>query len=126
MHGFGTVERLASANLATSATFTAGVVAFRSTASLTGNSVLLLGGAANLNALAAITPVLSTDYDNPDVVKITLYIDKSRSVDLYIDKVKPFTNYIDKEFSLTASIDRSKSKIGYIDKIVSKTLVRER
>ena len=126
MYGLGTVERLASASLSSNVTFISEVCRLLSTASLAGNSVLLLGGSANLNALSRLTPVLSSDYDNPDIVKITLYIDKSRSVDLYIDKVKPFTTYIDKEFSLTASIDRARSKVGYIDKIVSKTLVRER
>tara|TARA_R110000824_G_scaffold168645_2_gene345614 strand:+ start:1118 stop:2107 length:990 start_codon:yes stop_codon:yes gene_type:complete len=126
MHGLGTVERLASASLSSNVTFISEVCRFLSTASLAGNSVLLLGGSANLNASTVLTPILSSDYDNPDIVKITLYIDKSRSVDLYIDKVKPFTAYIDKEFSLMASIDRTTSKVGYIDKIVSKTLVRER
>jgi len=114
------------ASLSASATLISGVCRFQSTASLIGNSVLLHGGTVNLRPIATLTSVMSSDTENPDIIKITSYIDKSNSFTLYIDKQISITSYIDKGFSLSAYIDKSKSESVYIDKIVNKTLVRER
>tara|TARA_R110002110_G_scaffold255061_2_gene470838 strand:+ start:891 stop:1562 length:672 start_codon:yes stop_codon:yes gene_type:complete len=99
---------------------------FQSTASLTGNSVLLLGGTASLNTTILLDLVISSEIENPDIINITSYIDKSKSFTLYIDKQTSRTLYINKEFSLSAYIDKGKDTTSYIDKIIEKTLVRER
>jgi hypothetical protein len=114
------------ASLSAIATLISEVCRFQSTASLTGNSVLLHGGTVNLRPIATLTSVISSDTENPDIIKITSYIDKSNSFTLYIDKQISITSYIDKGFSLSAYIDKTKSESVYIDKIVNKTLVRER
>ena len=114
------------ASLSASATFIAEVCRFQSTASLTGNSVLLHGGTVNLRPIATLTPVISSDTENPDIIKITSYINKSDSLTLYIDKQISTALYIDKGLSLSAHIDKTKDESIYIDKIVNKTLVRER
>jgi hypothetical protein len=99
---------------------------FQSTASLTGNSVLLHGGTVNLRPIATLTPVISSEVENPDIIKITSYINKSNSLALYIDKQISTALYIDKGLSLSTYIDKTKDESIYIDKIVNKTLVRER
>lgn len=99
---------------------------FQSTASLTGNSVLLLGGTASLNTTVLLDLVISSDTENPDIFNITSYIDKSKSFTLYIDKQTSRTLYINKDYSLSAYIDKGKDTTSYIDKIIEKTLVRER
>ena len=121
----GTVERTASASLSVSAKLEV-LQKLLCTASLTGNSVLLHGGSADLNAFALITPTLSSDYDNPDIIKITAYIDSVREITGSIEKSKMITGYIDKQISVDSRIDLSSGITGYIDKIVEKTLVRER
>jgi len=114
------------ASLHAKATFITEVCRFQSTASLTGNSVLLHGGAASLLPNATITPVMSSETENPDIFNIIGYIDKTRSFTLYIDRQVPITSYIDKELAMSLYIDKSKNTTSYIDKIVEKTLVRER
>ena len=121
----GTVERTASASLSASAKLEI-LQRLLCTASLTGNSVLLHGGSANLNAFALIEPILSSDYDNPDIIKIIAYIDRAREITGNIEKSKMITGYIDKQISVDSRIDLSNGITGYIDKIVEKTLVRER
>ena len=102
------------------------VATLKSTAFLTGNSVLSNRAIAHLQAISSIQPILSTDYDNPDIVSVTLYIDKGLLITGNINKVKDIAGYIDKQRSITATIDKSSGMTGYIDKIVEKTLVRER
>jgi hypothetical protein len=114
------------ASLSASATFITEVCRFQSTASLVGKSVLLHGGTVNLRPIATLTPVISSDTENPDIIKITSYINKSDSFTLYVDRQTLTTLYIDKELSLSAYIDKTKSESVYIDKIINKTLVRER
>tara|TARA_R110000824_G_scaffold249238_1_gene438245 strand:- start:3199 stop:3792 length:594 start_codon:yes stop_codon:yes gene_type:complete len=114
------------ASLSASATFITEVCRFQSTASLIGNSVLLHGGTVNLRPIATLTPVISSEVENPDIIKITSYINKSDSLALYVDKQISTTLYIDKGLSLSAYIDKTKGEPAYIDKIVNKTLVRER
>tara|TARA_R110002020_G_scaffold5117_2_gene21681 strand:+ start:682 stop:1353 length:672 start_codon:yes stop_codon:yes gene_type:complete len=114
------------ASLSASATLISEVCRFQSTASLTGNSVLLLGGTANLNATVVLDLVISSEVENPDIFNITSYIDKSKSFTLYIDKQTSRTLYINKDYSLSAYIDKGKDTTSYIDKIIEKTLVRER
>ena len=93
---------------------------------MTGNIVLLHGGAASLLPTATLTPVMSSATENPDIFNITGYIDKTRSLTLYIDRQVPITSYIDKELVMSLYIDKGKDTTSYIDKIVEKTLVRER
>ena len=114
------------ASLHAKATFITQVCRFQSTASLTGNSVLLHGGAASLLPTATLTPVMSSATENPDIFNITGYIDKTRSLTLYIDRQVPITSYIDKELVMSLYIDKWKDTTSYIEKIVEKTLVRER
>ena len=71
-------------------------------------------------------PILSTDYDQPDIIALTLYVDRLRSINGYISKTKDFTGYIDKQLIITSNIDKTSGVTGYIDKVVEKTLVRER
>jgi hypothetical protein len=98
----------------------------QSIGSLTGNSVLLHGGSVNLNVVVRIQPRLSTDYEQPDTITFTLYIDKLRSINGHINKTRDLTGYIDKQLSVTSNIDIRSGITGYIDKVVEKTLVRER
>ena len=123
------VTRNAICSLLATATFIADhpkLANLQSIGSLTGNSVLLHSGSISLDSIARIQARLSTDYDNPDIITLTLYIDKLRSTDGYISKSKNITSYIDKQFDVTSYIDKKSGTTGYIDKIVEKTLVRER
>jgi len=125
-----TVNRFAqTVSLSASASMTAShaiLANLQSIGSLAGNSVLLHGGSVNLNPIARIQPRLSTDYEQPDIIALTLYMDRLRSINGHINKTKDFTGYIDKQLSITSSIDKTSGVTGYIDKVVEKTLVRER
>tara|TARA_Y100000814_G_C12349812_1_gene406626 strand:- start:1396 stop:2037 length:642 start_codon:yes stop_codon:yes gene_type:complete len=114
------------ASLHASATLITEVCRFEGRGSLTANGVLLHGGAVNLQPIATITMLLSSDTENPDIVDIVGYINRSDSFTFYIDKQIAITSYIDKELSLSAYIDKTKDSSVYIDKIINKTLVRER
>ena len=130
----GVVDRIpdslslsSNASMAASPSFQHGVFStLQSIGSLSGNSVLLHGGSINLSSIARIQPKLSTDYDQPDIIALTLYIDKLRGINGYISKTKDLTGYIDKQLSITSSIDKTSGITGYIDKVVEKTLVKER
>jgi hypothetical protein len=126
----GTVNRLSqSVLLSANASMVAShaiVSNLQSIGSLTGNSVLLHGGSVNLNVVVRIQPRLSTDYEQPDTITFTLYIDKLRSINGHINKTRDLTGYIDKQLSVTSNIDIRSGITGYIDKVVEKTLVRER
>jgi len=130
----GTVERIGGpVSMLGTATFTADYdrvfplfANIQSIGSLTGNSVLLHGGSVSLNPVVSLQAIISTDYDNPDIVAFTLYIDKLRGIDGYISKTKNITGYIDKQLNITANVDKTSGITGYIDKVVEKTLVRER
>ena len=98
----------------------------QSKASLASNGVLLHGGSINLTPVARLQPKLSTEYDNPDILRYTLYIDRSRSLDFSINKVESYSFYIDKQFAITGNIDKINDNTSYIEKITEKTLVRER
>ena len=130
----GTVERIGGpVSMLGTATFTADYdrvfplfANIQSIGSLTGNSVLLHGGSINLSSIARLQPRLSTEYDQPDIIALTLYVDRLRSLNGYISKTKDFTGYIDKQLSITSNIDKTSGVTGYIDKVVEKTLVKER
>jgi len=116
-----------NASMATSPSFQHGVFStLQSIGSLSGNSVLLHGGSINLSSIARLQPRLSTEYDQPDIIALTLYVDRLRSLNGYISKTKDFTGYIDKQLSITSNIDKTSGVTGYIDKVVEKTLVKER
>ena len=126
----GTVERLGSALLAGSGALDARVTALeanlQSIGSLTGNSVLLIGGVVNLAPLAAIDAVLVNTFDNADQVDFTLYLDKIKEFSSYIDSTRSITSYIDKQRAITLYVDEILSPTSYIDKQRSFDLIREK
>ena len=129
----GVLEKIGSVSMPAVATVTAlpgfhkGVSStLQSIGSLSGNSVLLHGGSVDLNAVVRIQSKSSSDYDNPDIIQMALYIDKLRGVTANIDKTRSIAGYIDKQISIDSKIDLSSGVTSYIDKIVEKTLVRER
>ena len=94
--------------------------------SLSGNSVLLLGGSTNLLPLASIQAVLVSNLDNFDEVEFTLYLDKLREITGYIDKSQSLNLYIDKQKAIELYLDKVLSHTKYIDKQRSFELVREK
>lgn len=94
--------------------------------SLSGNSVLLIGGRTDLLPLASIQAVLVSNLDNFDEVKFNLYLDKLRELTGYIDKSQSLNLYIDKQKALSLYLDKALSHTKYIDKQRSFELVREK
>ena len=70
-----------------------------SISALTSGGVLYYRGIANLASSASI--VADLILHDVDLVTITLYIDKIRSLDLNIDKQLDATGYIDQVFSVS-------------------------
>ena len=126
----GTVDKLGSALLATSGVFNARVIALeanlQSIGSLTGNSVLLHGGAVNLLPLSALQAELKHHFDNTDQVDFTLYLDRMQEISTYIDTIRSLTSHIDKERATTLYMDKILSPSSYIDQQKSFDLVREK
>jgi len=122
----GTVERLASTLLETSATFNSHVTALvanlQSIGSLAGKGVLLHSGMSDINTLTT----LIHDGNRPDIVSFAAYIDKGMLIDARMSKTLNLVGYIDKQFSVDTQIDLSCGISAYIDKVVEKTLIRER
>ena len=102
------------------------VSSLRSNVSLAEKSVLIHRGAINLTPIARLEPRLSSEYDNPDILNLTLYLNKSSSFTIYANKSEAYNLYIDKQFIVDGNIDKIKDNTGYIDKVIQKTLVRER
>jgi len=94
--------------------------------SLSGNSVLLIGGRTDLLPLASIQAVLVSTLENGDTVELTLYLDKLRELTGYIDKSQSLNLYIDKQKDLSLYLDKALSHTKYIDKQRSFELVREK
>ena len=97
------------------------------TASLSPNSVLLIGGDAELlTATSILSGILTSPNENQDVAKFTLYLDKARDVDGFIRKTVSIDVLMDSQRLLSGYLDKQNSLTGYIDKQVDKDLVRER
>jgi hypothetical protein len=125
----GTVEKVGLANLpvVVSATFDwATTTILKSQLSFSSNSVLLLGGTANIAASAQMAGLLSSPLDNADVVNLTLYLDKQIDLASYIRRMPEIALYLDKQRPVTLYIDEIISKSQYIDKQASFDLMRER
>ena len=125
----GVVGKVAGVTLSSSASMRvqhAIVSSLRSNVSLAEKSVLIHRGAINLTPIARLEPRLSSEYDNPDILNLTLYLNKSSSFTIYANKSEAYNLYIDKQFIVDGNIDKIKDNTGYIDKVIQKTLVRER
>ena len=125
----GTIERSTDVLLSVNAVLRsqhAIVADLKSIGSLTGNSVLLIGGVVNLAPLAAIDAVLVNTFDNADQVDFTLYLDKIKEFSSYIDSTRSITSYIDKQRAITLYVDEILSPTSYIDKQRSFDLIREK
>ena len=122
----GTVERLASTLLETSAIFKPHVTVLEATlqsiGSLAGKGVLLHSGSVDINTLTTIV----YDPQIPDIVPFAAYIHRTSLIDGNIDKGLDLIGYIDKQLIIDPQIDLSCGISAYIDKVVEKTLIRER
>lgn len=95
--------------------------------SLSANSVLLIGGDAELlTATSILSGILTSPFENQDVAKFTLYLDKARDIDGFIRKTVSVDGLVDSQRLLSTYLDKQNSLTGYIDKQVDKDLVRER
>ena len=125
----GTVEKLGVTNIPVivSAAFNWADTAYlQSQASLSANSVLLLGGVADITFPSTISGKLTNAFDNSDVVDLTLYLDKQMDLSAYIEKMPELAFYLDKQKSVDLYIDRIINKSQYINKQSSFDLMRER
>ena len=125
----GTVEKvgLASLPIVGSASFDwASTALLESQLSFSSNSVLLLGGTANLTPSVMMSGLLTNPTDNADVIDLTLYLDKQIDLTSYINKAPEISLYLDKQRLIALYVDKVVSKSQYIDKQVSFDLKREK
>ena len=120
----GTVEKLGEALLAGEARLTD--FRLECTGSLVANSVLLIGGKADLSTASVIQPRLLGQIEEGDLLNFILNVDKLRGLTGYIDKTRSMNLYVDKQRSVDGHVDQILSHTKYIDKQVDKVLIRER
>lgn len=125
----GTVEKLGVTNIPVivSAAFNWADTAYlQSQASLSANSVLLLGGTADLSFPSTISGKLTNAFDNADVVDLTLFLDKQLDLSVYLERMPELALYLDKQKPVDLYIDKIINKSQYINKQSSFDLMRER
>ena len=95
-------------------------------ASLSANSVLLIGGLVELPSNFTLQGILTSPDEVQDIVQFTLYVDKGRDITSYLSKNLSVNGFIDKNSLISSYLDKQSSLTGYIDKKLERDLVRER